>query len=381
MNIEMQCNGYKATIMEAPRLIGDHTHALPPGTALEVYEVDSFKEKAPHWIIGEGSYVVKVNPDKGLWFDWRANPITTAILPSIKGCNPITGQLIDGFSLEQYKTKCPVHNIDFESGLKCPECGYKWAPQNYIATPNYLWWDGFRTQDGEVRQFFFSEDMKRDVATGLLGKENTVPAFGFAFYKNTKMPIMNTRSRGVESYSGYVQTEICYNDNSYLDCSSGAKGVQGFQGPQGVFGVINSCAVNSVGAQGYTGTKGNPGVIGVLSNQNLELNFSDISPTLYCVNSSDTFSTDTLASRRLSSNRLSSVSVEPKAKVDVAVGAGAKIHQSISADKADLSDYTETPEAIIRVYFVFETEFNMYASKGFISSPRREGYLANITVG
>jgi hypothetical protein len=52
-----------------------------------------------------------------------------------------------------------------------------------VSNPDTLWWDGFFHNDGTVRQFFFTEEVKRDVASIIMGEENTVPAFGFAFYK------------------------------------------------------------------------------------------------------------------------------------------------------------------------------------------------------
>ena len=182
MKTTMEYKGFKAEIMEAPRLIGDHVFELPKGEALPVYFADEFINYPENWMKGQGVFVVPVNPDKGLWFNWRMNDeLNTAILPTVKGCNPITGLQTSGFHLEQYENKCPKHGCDFMADRFCPECDFKWPERNYCSMAP-LWWDGFRADDGTVRQFFFTEEELRDVATHMIGKENTVPAFGFAFY-------------------------------------------------------------------------------------------------------------------------------------------------------------------------------------------------------
>ena len=127
-------------------------------------------------------------PETGLWFDWTFNSDkNTAIVPTVKGCNPITGLKTSGFHLERYEDKCPKHGCDFIGDRFCEECGYKWPCQNYVAYPNLLLWDGYRSEDGNVRQFFFTEELMRDVSSALIGRENTVPAFGFAFYTPKKL--------------------------------------------------------------------------------------------------------------------------------------------------------------------------------------------------
>jgi len=176
----MTYKGYHAQIMEADRLQGDYLHGLPPGNPLDVYYSEEFIKWPENWM--RNSFLVPVRPNKGLWFNWRDNDeINTAIIPTVKGCNPITGMQTSGFHLERYDTKCPKHGCDFQGDRYCPECDYKWPDRNYVSmSPS--WWDGFRVGDS-VRQFFFTEDELRDVATALIGPENTVPAFGFAFYK------------------------------------------------------------------------------------------------------------------------------------------------------------------------------------------------------
>ena len=179
----LEHKGFKAQIMEAPRLTGDQIHGLPPGSPLEVYHSDEFINWPQNWIKGQGAFVVPVRPEKGLWFNFRSNDeLNTAVVMTVKGCNPITGMQTSGFHMERYETKCPKHGVDFLADRFCPECNYKWPDRGYLSgTP--LWWDTFVTGDGVGRQFFFTEDMARDVASYCIGRENTCPAFGFAFFR------------------------------------------------------------------------------------------------------------------------------------------------------------------------------------------------------
>jgi hypothetical protein len=81
----MEFNGFKAQIMEAERLVGDNEFGLPPGRPLPVYKVNDFMKKPDHWKDDEGSFVIPVNPEKGLWFNWADNdPRNVSVLPSVK---------------------------------------------------------------------------------------------------------------------------------------------------------------------------------------------------------------------------------------------------------------------------------------------------------
>jgi len=96
----MEYKGFNAQIMEAKRLTGTQVHRLPPGIPLEVYYSDEFVQFPENWMKGPGVFIVPVKPDKGLWFDWRHNDeLNTAVLPTVKGCNPVTGLKTSGFHL------------------------------------------------------------------------------------------------------------------------------------------------------------------------------------------------------------------------------------------------------------------------------------------
>ena len=128
----MTNNGFFARLMKAPKLSGSGTHALPPGQSIPVYPVDAFLDAPSNWVKGAGSYVCPVESEWGLWFDWTMNDQpNTAVIPSVKDMNPITGQKIEGLALERYTNKCPIHGKAFKGDDRlCEECGYNWPPQN-----------------------------------------------------------------------------------------------------------------------------------------------------------------------------------------------------------------------------------------------------------
>lgn len=170
---------------------------LPPYAPRNVYAVNDFSGVAPaEWprsaesmgAENVASYFAGVKAGQGMWFDFnRMNDDThhVAIVPSVQGVNPITG-CAGSLGMEQY-TECPVHKTPFLEGRHCTSCGYKWSKQNYLATtgtPRGMFWlDGFRQSDGRVRQWLFTEDQERGVATHVLGGSRQY-AVAFAVYRS-----------------------------------------------------------------------------------------------------------------------------------------------------------------------------------------------------
>ena len=166
-------------------------HALPPYAKADVYPIDKYPAAPADWPRGDAksaSYFVEVKEGRGMWLDFnscRDHGHEVAVLLSIQGINPLTGAKIEGFGLEQYKTKCPVHACELQSERHCPECGYAWPAQNYLCTngtPNgLLWLDGFRAPDGKVRQYVFTAEEARGVAAQIIGDKRSFN-IGIAFY-------------------------------------------------------------------------------------------------------------------------------------------------------------------------------------------------------
>ncbi len=204
---EMSVNGLKCTLnMPAAlksRKGGDGhelTNGLPPYARRAAFRVAEYDPACPEsWVRGdamEASYFVPVVAEHGLWLDFNANlnhSHHVAVLISVQGVNPITGRPVGDDKLEQYRKNCPVHARKLGEERFCKACGFKWDAQNYLAgnaTPYpYFWLDGFRAEDGVVRQYVFTKETARGVAAQILGEER-VFAIGIAFYlsKEPKPP-------------------------------------------------------------------------------------------------------------------------------------------------------------------------------------------------
>ncbi len=381
----MKYKGFTATIMEARRLKGDQVFGLPPGTPLDVYYADEFLHPPESWMKGPGVFVVPVRPDKGLWFDWRDNPnLNTAVVPTIKGCNPITGMKTSGFHLERFDDKCPKHGCDFLADRFCEKCGYKWPPQNYISSPNTLWWDGFRAEDGTVRQFFFSEEEMRDVASAMIGKKNTVPAFGFAFFspKEKRAEPDMGNCRGIHVYNtsthhhGFdtVKTSYCdYSKKSFSpEDTIGTKGLSTFT-LSSDSEMPNSGIITS-GGQSVPADE-----IKASNNAVLDNVLSEAPTNKRAFMGVMRGFKGTKSGRFPGELRKKSISKPVK---EVSVGAGAKIRQDLSQDTYALDTWNEKPDASITLYFVFQEKFEEIKSKGMRDlQGKSEGMLNNLPVG
>jgi len=364
----MTYKGYHAQIMEADRLQGDYLHGLPPGNPLDVYYSEEFIKWPENWM--RNSFLVPVRPNKGLWFNWRDNDeINTAIIPTVKGCNPITGMQTSGFHLERYDTKCPKHGCDFQGDRYCPECDYKWPDRNYVSmSPS--WWDGFRVGDS-VRQFFFTEDELRDVATALIGPENTVPAFGFAFYK-PKVP----RPPVNHIYHSPGMFEVKCSSWSYTNSGSEASTY------------LYSSAIDSLNS--LKGMKKMRGISGELSGGYPK---SDSPQALYYASAmSDTSGVPMACATGPADMGLigevdcvrgfSAERVEAKIVKEVSVGAGAKISQALAADPHPLDSWCDAPESVMTIYFVFQEKFEELRAGGMRDlEGKPEGMLSGVPVG
>jgi hypothetical protein len=357
----MEYKGFKARIMEAERLVGDSNHNLPPGTPLDVYPSDIFVEYPEQWVKGPGVFVVPVRANKGLWFDWTMNSsINTAVLPTVKGCNPITGLKTSGFHLESYEDKCPAHNVKFEGDRYCPECGYKWPAQNFISYPNTLWLDGFRSKDGVVRQFFFTEDEIRDIASHLIGKENTVPAFGFAFYQPKEL---RNESNGTYSQDSTQILGTLYQDYFLYK-------------PHPYYVPKNFTYISSTRSQSYSGSSSG-GIVGSKSVKYRSVSEAIVSSSLGVVSS---YNASSGGDRDLSYSVGCCESLQEVK--EVSVGAGAKINQYIQKDPYSLDSWRDTPSAAMTIYFVFQNELDRMLSKGVKDfEGKKEGMLEGLQIG
>ncbi len=389
---------FKASLKRAPRLTDNgKINALPPGQACPVFPVDALPGSPEDWVRGEGSYVCPVDQEWGLWFDWTQNDaLNTSVLPSVKGLNPITGLKLEGIKLEKYQEKCPVHNEPFNSGRYCSKCEYKWPAQSYVAHPNTLWLDGFRQPDGTVRQFFFTEEVERDVAAACLGGEkNTVPAFGFAFFepkvRRNPAPAPTIRFGNLSSgpvfsgFSGYAGAEC-----SGFSGISGTSGISGISGGGPYLGHRKKLQVTYTQPQFYSPLNAPqnwklnshqyyPDVKGIVEPA-YSLNASPVEIN-YVNNCSDAF--ENILRSADSDKQLIHDVKKPDENAKVSVGAGARINQEILEDPMSIEDWRVEPAAIIRLYFVFESKFKKILNDGGIKDleGHKQGFLKGLKVG
>lgn len=188
----MQINGLQCQVNlpDAPK--GEGVYGLPPYNIQSTYVVDEYPACPTNWMHGSGkaaSYFFPVGKGKHLWLDFNQNWGHThhiAIVLSVQGINPITGQQSKVLRLEQYREKCPIHQDEaFKQDRFCEKCEFKWPPQNYmttVSTPHRLLWvDGWRIEDGTIRGFLITAETMKGIATQIIG-EDRVWSIGIAFY-------------------------------------------------------------------------------------------------------------------------------------------------------------------------------------------------------
>jgi hypothetical protein len=392
----MKYKGFQAQVMEAERLVGDRVFGLPPGNALSVYPSQIFKEYPEKWMCGPGVFVIPVRPNKGLWFNFTMNDhANTAVLMTVKGCNPITGMQTSGYHLERYDTKCPKHGKEFGPDRFCSECGYKWPPQGYLCHPSIMWWDGWRDSgDGSVRQFFFTEDEVRDIATHMIGKENTVPAFGFAFYRPKVERPRATQENAMynflyvpyqkpfgplyeKKYTYSSSTAACNPTWTYTNCSTGeTKGLVTLTSSVNAFFAVQQDGIR-VGCDSSAVSAGTLGEHS-FNDSSLITDMAAAAPatSIRKRNVVSSFSKETPTSAH--NARVE----ESLPKKEVAVGAGAKIRQDLAEDPYPLDTWKDAPDSVMTIYFVFKEEVDRMLSKGVIETTEKpEGMLEGLPVG
>jgi hypothetical protein len=375
----MNINGFFASIMRTGKKSEKSDDKLPPGVPIPVLPVDYLKVRPDNWVGGEGSYICPVDSDWGLWFNYTMNnPSNTAVLPSVKGMNPITGQRVNGYDLQDYQDECPVHKKPFSKGRLCTECDFKWPANNYIAKPNPLYIDGFRMPDGSVRQFYFTEDMAKSVPENVIGKEDTVPAFGFCFYK---LKDFKPNWEGGEHIKDKFPKDAASN-------YSGFGAVRGLSGPTGFDSsgiTMDSCSEVRYGSKSLESKRYfSKSRISTDSKINACYFSASSSTVPYAMSEEKTSEGIVIPDQNFYNPELDSLALETPVRrsAEVGIGAGAKIKQDFQKSTKTVEDWEKKPAGIIRIYFVFQEEFERYATAGFNNlEGNKEGYLEGIPVG
>ncbi len=214
---------------------------LPPYAHVGAYQSKDCEHWPDGWLGDDpnrslASYLVIGKPKHGLWFDFRDNEYGNdhyvAVVVSIQGVNALTARPVEGFGLEQYQHRCPIHDKSFGANRHCADCGYNWPGQNYLtnarapgASAQPFWRDGFLTAQGEIRQFIFTEDESAGIAAQVIG-DNRSSAIGFTFYRSKEpkpVPKVMTRGGGDVMRGGYSRGLGTESFSKGLEIGAGAK--------------------------------------------------------------------------------------------------------------------------------------------------------------
>lgn len=358
----MSIGGTLGVEVNTPRAVKSQKHdgndeivqGLPEYARQEAYRVDEYPACPESWMRsspGVSSWFVPVKKNRGLWLDfnycWEHN-MHVAVLPSVQGLNPITGQRQNSLALEQYREHCPVHDEPFQDERFCGTCKFHWPGQNYLtttATPQgRLWIDGFRAKDGVVRQYVFTEEESRGVAAAMIG-EDRVFAIGVAFYlsKTPKPPMPSFRfSKDMLAFDSVK----CFEPSPYdFDGGHMMKGGAGLTRSVNVSHMVQPgsgvvCSVTPTASS-------TPGAAQAKSYKSPSVYFSDQEP---------------VAVRRLE------------------VAAGARIDQRIHLDRESLDFYEAQPAGRVVINYASREEVDRIVKAGR-REEATEGFLAGLQVG
>jgi len=342
----MAVNNLSVGLNMPTALTGEDVHGLPPYHRRRAFLVDEYPACPGSWMRSSGrvkSYFVAVIPGNGLWLDFNPNAGHTnhqAIVISVQGVNAITGLPCKDPQLEQYRDECPKHKTAFGADRLCKECGFKWPKQNYLSStgqpPGQLWLDGFRAEDGVIRQYVFSEQAMRGVAAAIIG-EDRVFAIGISFFLSQQPRPQEPRTLGrsfgssvMMSYGGGIETK-----NMSL-----AEPLNAFESPVACASISSATYSKSLSYEKYERSAPTKGSMG----------------------------------------RLMCAPGREVKKLEVA--AGAKIDQRIYDDPNGLEFWQTEPEGLVVINYVTEEDAQRIIEAGKVDvkgSP--EGFLTNIPVG
>jgi len=364
----MKVNGLSVGFNMPNALTGDQVHSLPPYKPRKAFLVDEYPACPESWVRSSGrikSYFVPIEESKGLWLDFNDcwnSASHVAIVVSVQGVNAVTGLPCHDPQLEQYRDECPKHKKAFGPDRLCTDCGFKWPKQNYIpssSTPHgHLWLDGFRAEDGQVRQYVFTAQEARGVAAAIIGKDR-VYALGISFFlaKQPKPPQTTTmQSRGwhsINEKSLELGSYGCSVSDMSLDDGGATKGFAA--APSASFGDFTKSLMDSP-KKSYGSTVGSRGITSHLGEY-------------------------TAKARMRGAGQLMSASAPVMVK-HLEVAAGARIDQAVADDTCDLDFYQKEPDGLIVINYCSEEEALKIIEGGKVDvkgSP--EGFMQGIPVG
>ena len=405
----------------------EFVHQLPPYHRRKAFLVDEYPACPSDWLRSTGrvkSYFVPIIEGAGLWLDLnhclKEVPQHVAVVVSVQGVNAATGLPCKDAQLEQYRDECPKHKKPFGPDRLCKECGYKWPKQNYLATAGtpegQFWLDGFRAEDGKVRQYVLTAQKERGVAKAIVGDER-VHALGLSFFltkeKRPERPAPERmRSASVMSFHSLMDSpgvdSVLYDKS----CSLGDSGPTGPLGPPGAsLGDTTTnwgaCAAAAAGPATYSLSVDNTPLLKAMAEAGVA---PETPPTKDSTKISAKYSGSLMsrsasasvnkrtydAARHLCSvssdepvaaNFMEVASAAPVAMRSVAVkkmeiAAGARIDQQVYPDPLSLDAYQAEPEGIIVINYASEQDCDRIIAAGKVDlSGSKEGFLKNVPTG
>lgn len=370
--------------------MGETNPALPPYAPLNMYCVDEYEACPPDWMHGSdksGSFFVGVKEDYALWLDFNdcfQHTHDVAIVLSVQGINPITGQKMVGkkaLKLEQYHSKCPVHNVKFQQDRYCKKCDFKWPGQNYLSstgTPhNFFWLDGFRAPDGRVRQYIITAEKMRGIASQLIGKER-VFAIGIAFYlsKKRKPELPKPIHREVDDGQTWNKPFIPSMPDKTLYCLSAD--VDDADDPQVDNFIGFAGNLNLGNANGAIGTSIPSKSTGISSSKSTTSCSTSRSLTANSIPHSKGRRVKTATIQAAGAHLEKVKQVTPVKKLEV--GAGALINQLVYDDTKEMSYWEKRPAGMIYINYCDEETFKNIKKAGKRGS-KKDGFMQDLKVG
>lgn len=354
----------------------EDSNALPSYDPINVHIVDEYPACPNNWMHGSdmaSSYFAGLKEDKAIWLDFNEcfnHTHDVAIVLSVQGINPITGQTMIGdnpLRMEQYHKKCPVHESSFKQNYFCEECGFNWPGQNYISTTGTpfgrFWIDGFRTPEGNVRQYIITAEKMKGVAAQIMkNSEDRVFAIGMAFYlSKKKKPEIAKYERKPQEYQQSNNKDSTFSFPPMFFSPMHRPHNWNNMTNNTFFSSSSSVSCNNV-SRGNSLSNDNIASNKVLIASNLNNRQGDMD--MSCFDAFDKEKTE-----------------EAESVKKLEVGAGALVNQRIYDDPKNLKEYwEEKPAGMIYLNYCDEETLKSILDCGR-KGTKKDGFMKNIKVG
>lgn len=284
-----------------------------------------------------------------------------AIMMSIEGVNPLTGQEQTDFTLKKYK-KCPIHNASFLENNFCPKCKYSWTSQNYIATSSApkgkLDLKGYRLPNNKVRKFKIIKDSEKSVSDQILKKNKyrysiKIALFESRFTKEAKNDLDVDLEKSGVYWRLYQPSDFPSDSSCWPQIGENGTDIRYWQSYDTVS----------------------------LSSNDLNTNLNNFYVSINNANDNNSFKNQRFESARILDLEDDDVFRELSTQYSLEenplyIGAGRKIQQEFYEDENDLIYWNEKPSSIVYLNFSDSEVINKILKTKY--EEINEGFLANV---